>query len=190
MKGEKTAKILDALSRAACASGELLDIFLTDYHTSYRLARGIRVPRRRRPSPPVELELVERQRFYNLLCKLKRDGITRHEGSRWHITKKGRSVFRALTARLAVSLPHAVYPSQPAAQWTIIAFDIPERDKRKREWLRLALKRLGFTMLQKSVWIGKVVLPQEFLHDLNSLRILPYVEILSVTKTGSLRQLA
>ena len=38
-------------------------------------------------------------------------------------------------------------------KWRIIAFDIPESLRAKRDILRNALKRLGFLKLQQSVWV-------------------------------------
>ena len=69
----------------------------------------------------------------------------------------------------------------------IVIFDIPEADRRKRFWLRSALKKLDFTMLQKSVWIGKTKLPQMFLDALRQEKLLSYVEIFEVSKKGSLK---
>lgn len=70
----------------------------------------------------------------------------------------------------------------------IIAFDIPEKFRRKRNWLRKTLAGFGFTMLQKSVWAGKAALLHEFIEDLDTLSLTPYIEILAVTKTGSLKK--
>jgi phenylacetic acid degradation operon negative regulatory protein len=38
-------------------------------------------------------------------------------------------------------------------RWRIVVFDIPEKAKRIREYLRAKLVELGFAMLQESVWI-------------------------------------
>ena len=71
----------------------------------------------------------------------------------------------------------------------IVVFDVPEKERRKRDWLRSVLKRLELKMVQKSVWIGKVKIPKELLDDLFNLKLLDYVEIFEVSKSGSLRQL-
>jgi DNA-binding transcriptional regulator PaaX len=98
-------------------------------------------------------------------------------------------MWRALRQKFTAAFPEPSYSAAATQQWSIVTFDIPESMKKKREWLRFALKRLGFTMLHKSVWIGKVTLPVEFLNDLDSLGLLPYVHILAVTKAGSLKHL-
>jgi len=86
-------------------------------------------------------------------------------------------------------LPNNKYKSQSNDTLKIVIFDIPEREREKRDWLRIALKNLNFNMVQKSVWIGKAKLPKEFVQDLNRMNIFTYVEIFAVTKAGSLRSL-
>ena len=44
-------------------------------------------------------------------------------------------------------------------------------------------------MIQKSVWIGKVKIPKEFLDDLFKLRLIDYIEIFEISKAGSLKNL-
>ena len=72
----------------------------------------------------------------------------------------------------------------------IVSFDVPEKEKRKRGWLRSTLKNLGFRMLQKSVWIGKVKIPEAYLEDLKRLRLLSYIEIFAISKRGTIRHIA
>lgn len=38
-------------------------------------------------------------------------------------------------------------------RWTMVLFDIPERNKKTRDMLRYQLKNLGFGMMQGSVWV-------------------------------------
>lgn len=191
MKGERTLRILERIGEAITSTGALVDIFLTDYHTSYR---RLRQPMLHAPSPRARraaYETRERECVYKLISKLKREGfLTSSAPHRWQLTGKGRNLKEKLIARVKARLPHhTAYPAAPAKELKLIIFDIPERERRKRAWLRAALKHLGFTMLQRSVWIGKATLPDAFLKDIRRLRLLPAVEILAVTKTGSIRMI-
>ena len=47
---------------------------------------------------------------------------------------------------------------------------------------------MNFRILQKSVWIGKVKIPKEFIDDLKELNMINYVEIFEISRGGSLRQ--
>jgi len=197
MKGKLTLKVLEFLEAGAASTEEILNIFLTDYHTSYRRLRGIpEYPkkRERRYDPEIEeikIQRAARQSFYDLMSRLKRDELVRKiNESRWKITKQGLVKKLKLILKQKNSLPAPKYDARESNEWTIVIFDIPERESRKREWLRAALTRLGLKMFQKSVWIGKVIFPEEFIRDLAKLQLVSYVEILAITKKGSLRRLA
>src|SRR3989344_917618 len=197
MKGKLTLKVLEFLEAGAASTEEILNIFLTDYHTSYRRLRGIPEnpkKRERRYAPEIEeikIQRAARQSFYDLMSRLKRDELVRKiNESRWKITKQGLVKKLKLILKQKNSLPAPKYDARESNEWTIVIFDIPERESRKREWLRAALTRLGLKMFQKSVWIGKVIFPEEFIRDLAKLQLVSYVEILAITKKGSLRRLA
>ena len=133
----------------------------------------------------------ERQRYYNLLCRLREQGfIKKAVKKKWRITAAGNTWIETLRARIVNAMPAAAsYITEQSPEWKIVIFDIPESERRKRRWLRAVLTRLGLKRLQKSVWIGKTKLPEEFIEDLRRFRLLPFVEIFAITKAGSLRQL-
>ena len=185
-----TEKILDYLQLQAEDTLDLITILLSDRRTAIRKARYSLVH-----GPPTfktnwAEKYRERQKFYSLLNQLKRDGLVgkKKSGKRsqWRITKKGARHLALLKGK-----PHHIIFEKRSyvkknGPLVIISFDIPEQERRKRLWLRTNLVALGFEMLQKSVWIGKIELPQEFMHDLKKYRVLSYVHIFSVNKSGSI----
>ena len=48
---------------------------------------------------------------------------------------------------------------------------------------------MGFTMRQKSVWIGRKRIPEEFVEELEAKGMRAYVDIFGVTRSGTLRDL-
>jgi CRISPR-associated endonuclease Cas2 len=64
-------------------------------------------------------------------------------------------------------------------------FDVPEERKGEREWLRLQLKRFGFAMIQKSVWVGPSPLPKEFLAYLKEIKLLRHTKYFKLAKPYS-----
>lgn len=190
MKGDKTRIILEMLAQMARSSGELLDVFLTDYHESYRRARNLGKMRMPTPPSPQTLQAAERRLFYNLLAKLSAQGIIeKTEKNKWFPTTRGIAKLQVLLTRRASVIPAASYAAERSPEWIIVMFDVPEKEKRKREWLRATLTRMKCKRLQKSVFAGKIKLPKQFLNDLRRLRLLSYVEIFAITKTGSLKQI-
>lgn len=53
----------------------------------------------------------------------------------------------------------------------IVMYDIPEPKKAEREWFRWHLKKFGYAMIQKSVWVGPSPLPKEFLKYLDEIKL-------------------
>ena len=68
----------------------------------------------------------------------------------------------------------------------LVIFDIPEKERRKRNILRVELVTYDFKMLQKSVWIGATPLPEDFIHKLDKLNLKNKVHIFSVQEYGTL----
>lgn len=135
-----------------------------------------------------------RQRYHKLLHVLKRDGLITEklqndESRKLKLTPAGLKKLKELKMRLADALPPINYNKSSTGRLTIVVFDVPERERKKRNWLRTALVSIGLEMVQQSVWIGKVKLPPEFIADLNILKMTDYIEILEVTKSGTYKNL-
>jgi hypothetical protein len=166
------------------------------YGASYgRIKRkGQWIERRRKMEVAARGADVKRiTRYYDLLYRLRKDGLVRQSRKNGTIflklTDAGKDKLAALLSSAKEQLPVAHYATDPSQTYTIVAFDIPERDRRKRNWLRRALSAIGFRMVQKSVSIGKVKIPREFLNDIGDLNLQEYVEIFEITKAGSLRHI-
>ena len=129
--------------------------------------------------------------YQKLIAKLKMQGLVLAEDKDGKdiiaITPKGRSKLSALEASMKRRLPAVSYKAHRSEHPVIVSFDIPEKQKRKREWLREVLKQLGLKMVHRSVWIGTVKMPRQFLDDLHELNLIDCIEIFEVGKSGTLR---
>ena len=198
MKGDIILNVLEALTGAAVASVDFLAAFLNaGYGASQsKLEYEFNKIQRNRERNSIENDIRRKakQRYYNLIYKLKRDGLlkekTDHNQKVFFITVRGKEKLHSLKDKRSKTLPPPFYEKTGDGKLTIIAFDIPEKEKSKREWLREVLRNLGLKMVQKSVWIGKVKIPEEFLTDLDKLKLLDFIEIFQISKTGSLKPLA
>ncbi len=195
MRGDFTRLILETIKETSAETLELFDALLrAGYGAS--LGEIERIAKREKSSPakltPIKQKEVK-QRYYKLLSALKRDGLIKKETKEKQkflfLTKKGKEKLTLLKKKLGLSLPKKIYSKEKAEKVVIVIFDIPEKERRKRNWLRMALRSLGLKMVQKSVWIGKVKIPKEFLDDLYFLKITPYVEIFEVKRSGSLEHI-
>lgn len=191
--GEAIPKILEILQAGAEVSTGLFDAFTSGYGTSYR-----KFSRVARSGPaPFKTDWAESyreyQRFYTLLNKLRCDGLVVNEGKRraaiWKITEKGIAKLKKIQNKTPLISTPPVYKGGKGEKLYVISYDIPERERHKRVWLRAALLSLGFSPLQKSVWVGKRLIPEDFIHDLRKWDMVRYVHIFEVSKSGTLTPL-
>ena len=136
--------------------------------------------------------LITRQlkrNFSKLVYQLEKDGLVNKRDTSVKITKKGMTRRGQLEMRLKTAMPDHTYNSAPSESVTIITYDIPEKMRRERNWLREALAILGLAMVHRSVFVGKKKIPKSFLDNLKALRILEYVHIFEVSKAGSLKNM-
>lgn len=196
----KTYNILFALKEASLTFHDLCIVVVSmPYGSSYRrlshaLERRISM-RHQESTRESALSFQERRTFSSILSRLKKDGLiatTRQESTRYiKITPRGvKKLGHFAMKKYSDTPPRPIYPKEKGREVILIMFDIPERQKHKRAWLRRTLEMLEFRILQKSVWIGTTKIPGLFLDDLKQYGILPYVEILAITKSGTLKDVA
>ncbi|MDP2704547.1 MAG: CRISPR-associated endonuclease Cas2 [bacterium] len=201
-RGDVTRVVLETIEDAAVGMGDLFAALLSaGYGASsgridYEISKRERARARRRLDSLQEEKA--RERCASVLYKLKRDGLIAEKQSRlagetaqkrFMLTKEGTRKLFFLRKRKKEELPQTFHAPLQSNTYAIVVFDIPESERRKRDWLRAQLSHLGLSMVQKSVWIGKVKIPKQFLEDLQEARIISYVEIFEITKTGSLEHL-
>jgi len=190
-KGDKTLTILELIKNGIEGISLLTEAFLSaGYGASfYDIDRAFDKALSRRAGAETTKE--DKQRFYNLIYKLKEDGLITKEGfKKISLTNKGKDLLKKLLFRSKRSLPSPKrYKKENINKIIVVTFDVPEKERRKRKWLTSVLTNLNFNLIQKSVWIGKTRLPEEFLSDLRNLKMLGYVEIFEITRSGSLKQI-
>ncbi len=190
-RGALLVRALELLGDMAMTTAEFIGVLMTTSRSDYRALRNF-TPSERFYSPPPQPPRFTKQQLYDLLYRMERDGlITRKDKKRassWILTAKG--LFKRSHRPKRLSLPSlANYSKEPCTAVTIVSYDIPEKDASKRVWLRTVLMHLDFRFLHKSVWIGKNKIPREFMEDIQRLRLIEYIEIFSIEKSGTIRHL-
>ena len=124
-----------------------------------------------------------RPAFSVVLSRLKDQGLVtktkRKRNASWVVTLRGRNKV----------LSYTLEKSKPDGIPRIVMYDIPELERKKRDWLRYELIACDYKQLQKSVWLGYCPLPEEFVKSLKDMNIKNKVHIISVHKTGTLTEL-
>jgi DNA-binding transcriptional regulator PaaX len=113
------------------------------------------------------LQRYKKENIGVALGRLSSRGLVQSSSKGWFLTNKGKDFRRS--SQLLDYFPSPFNDS--SSPNTIIAFDIPEKRKHVRNWLRNQIKIFGYKMLQQSLWIGPGPLPEKFLKRLEDLKI-------------------
>ena len=180
MKGEIIYKILNSLGDGMLDYVDFTNAFMkagygaTGNKINYEFSK---IQNRR-----ISLE-INRQKINNLkkyLQKLKSEGLILESNSKQiYLSNKGKNKLNNF--QNSFSLNKNLYQPKTGDRVIIISYDIPVAFNKERNILRDMLRTLGFNL------VGKVLLPVRFLADLSRLGILEYLEILEVTKNGTLK---
>lgn len=151
----------------------MLDAFFPAKYPEARLWRGL-------------LGLDDRYRFRRetfstILARLQVQGLVERIGrrgeSRWRLTAHGRGALRERRRGNR---------NRPDGVRRLVIFDIPERERKKRDAIRTDLLAAGYRQLQKSVWHGDRPLPKSFLELVGAIGVRRCVHIFSVRDAGTL----
>ncbi|TSD04735.1 MAG: hypothetical protein Greene071436_72 [Parcubacteria group bacterium Greene0714_36] len=119
---------------------------------------------------------------------MKKQGLVTKKETRqstaWTLKKLGKHTLSAYH-RLRTdpfSSRHIAFPKPKGGGLTIVSFDISEKERRKRDWIRRCLVEMDFKMLQKSVWAAHGGVHEDFIHALRERKLLDAVHIFSVTR--------
>ena len=124
----------------------------------------------------------------SILSRLKREGLVSYRGSsreaQWRLTRQGKAHLETMIAR-SPPLPHL--PPQDGIV-RIVTFDVPEKQRGKRKWLRAMLIFCDYQTLHKSVYLGTRPLPQEIIHEIDDLGLSKFIHIAGIGKKGTLKK--
>lgn len=108
------------------------------------------------------------------LSRLKKKGLISHRGTNWQITAQGKEMLLKSNKYIPYFPKQKLKTKQ--IKNTIVSFDIPEKNRKYRDWLRYELISFGFEFVQQSLWFGPA-LPKEFIEHLHKEKLLQYIKI-------------
>ena len=124
------------------------------------------------------------------LSRLKREGFIISSGARkktmWMISKKGRDHIKEHSTLEGADSVHIVSDGVQR----LVIFDIPEKDRKQRVWLRRELLACGYSPLQKSAYLGTCPLPADLLAEIYEKNMHKNVHIMSLDKLGTVERYA
>lgn len=137
----------------------------------------------------------DRQQFYRTLNYLKCQGlVVKKKGktkSYWILTRRGqeRTQEYRKSRHDPFSPSNSVFAKPQGKGITIVTYDIPEKERRKRDWIRLCLVEMDCEKIQKSVWVAKGAIDENFIHAIRERNLLGNVHLFAVTQQGTIHQM-
>lgn len=115
------------------------------------------------------------------LSRMKKDGLLKNKDRKWTVTLEGEELLNGRSSDIKRFFPTLKSQMKSIPKNLIVIFDIPEKKKRYREWLRSELVGFGFEMVQRSVWLGPS-LPKEFVEYLSDNSLLKHIKFFRSTE--------
>lgn len=123
--------------------------------------------------------LYKTQSFRNSFSELKKKGYLTISENKAIISKAGKRYIQKKFNSMKQFSPS--FPKD-APKNLIVMYDIPQERKAEREWFRFHLKKFGYKIIQKSVWVGPSPLPKEFVNYIKKIYLNDAVKVLKLAK--------
>jgi CRISPR-associated endonuclease Cas2 len=146
---------------------------VSDYPGGYRLIYNLIYERNKESG----LSYKE-QSIRNTLSRMKTKGLISNNEKVWEITPEGKELLKESKSAV-LRFTKNIQSRINLPKTTIVIFDIPEKKRLYRDWLRNELIGFGYELIQKSVWYGPA-LPKEFVSYLGEQKLLEYVRFFKV----------
>ncbi len=188
MRGEIAYKILDFLEDKSMEAADFVSGFLAAGYGASMGKMEYQFSIRDQKRHTYQIDREKKRNLQKYIYKLKSEGfLSENQEGKILVSTKGKKRLESLKKNKV--LDRNEYKKEISDKVTIISYDLPVAFNKERNTLRDLLRLLGFKLIHKSVWVGKVKLPKQFILALEKLGILKFVEILEVTKNGSLNKI-
>jgi DNA-binding transcriptional regulator PaaX len=111
--------------------------------------------------------------------RMQKHGLIKKEGGKYVLTLIGKNITKYILGR------KKVFEKKWDKKYRVVIFDIPEKKKHSRDWLREELYLLKYEKLQESVLVGKFPLPKDLIREIKNKKINKFVDYLLVEKIYS-----
>jgi CRISPR-associated endonuclease Cas2 len=122
----------------------------------------------------------KKQSISNAIYRLSKNGCVRKSGDVIFLLPKAKKYIENKKSRL---LTFNSLSRKSFSKNFMVMFDIPESKKAEREWFRSHLKKFGYKMIQRSVWVGSSLLPKDFTEYLKEIKLENCIKIFKLTKS-------
>ena len=141
------------------------------------VGRAMRYIDRNQPKSLREyFEILKEEAGINLseaIYRLKRKKLIAGSGGDYTLTPLGKQLAEKLKKRIS-------YRLNWDGKWRLTTFDIPEKRREERGWLRGVLKMHEYKQLHKSVFLGKFPLPEEIYREIYNRKLAAFIHLITI----------
>jgi len=119
-----------------------------------------------------EIKSLKENSLRIYLWRLQQKGLIDKKRNHLFLTHSGLKYFQKLKNRE----PEEKWDGK----WRIVMFDIPEKIKKEREWLRTELIASGYKPLQKSVFLGKFPIKENLFKEIIAKQLNKHLNLITV----------
>jgi len=113
------------------------------------------------------------------ISRMEKHGFLKKEKKKYLFTESGRKLAEYILRR------KKVFDKKWDGKYRVVIFDIPEKKRKTRDWLRNELYALRYQKLQESVFIGKFPLTKDMIKEINNKKLKKFVDYMLVEKVYS-----
>lgn len=117
-----------------------------------------------------ELRKREEKNIRTTLWRLEQKGLVSKNKKQYHLTAYGSRIVHVFQGG----------GKEWDGKWRMVIFDIPERNRHDRNWLRGKLLSMEYKPLQRSVFIGRYPLEEETYEGLLEKRLIQFVRLMTI----------
>ncbi len=119
---------------------------------------------------------IKKMTSSNSLWRLQKQGFVQKEGNLFKLTKKGKKLADYILKR------KRIIENEWDKKYRVVIFDIPEKMRLERDWLRQELYFLEYKKLQESVFISKYPLIPDLIKEIKRRGLSNYINYLLVDR--------
>lgn len=134
------------------------------------------------PNLPIALQPIFKLRgnkaLQKMLENIKNKGLINLGGEEMKLTAKGKKMLR----EIELSDLKLAKPKEWDGTWRLVAYDVPEKYKKSRDFFRYILEKNHFYQIQKSLWVHPYQCKEEIAAVAQNMHLLPYVIVMETEK--------
>lgn len=116
-----------------------------------------------------DLKEADNNSLRTVVWRLKQKGLLRQKNGSLSVTNSGQEAIDQTNTK-----------KNWDGKWRMVFFDIPEKEKAKRNWLRKRLNEQNFRIIQKSVFVGKYPLGQDIFERIHEMGLSKNVRMITI----------